>query len=93
MSGIRREGPQLRINPATDLEFEDLALGLAIDIRATPESLQAELRRTFPRVVVHRRELSGEAVQVWYVYREGHWVSVVTAELDPASEIKPSRRD
>jgi hypothetical protein len=25
-------------------------------------------------VLVRRRELDAEPVEVWYVYREGHWI-------------------
>ena len=39
-----------------------------------PLALQAALRRHYPRVAVHPRDLTGEPLTVWYVYREGHWV-------------------
>ncbi len=94
MNVARRAGPLLMINPSTDRELGQLARGLVIDAQATPETLEAALRPLFPRLVVHRRELSGEDVQIWYVYREGHWVSTATA--DPAAsrpELKARRRD
>ena len=37
-------------------------------------------RRTFPRVVVRERTISGEA-QAWYVYRDGAWGSSLSASL------------
>jgi hypothetical protein len=40
----------------------------------TAPALEAALRLTYPNARVRRRELSGEAVEIWYVYREGHWI-------------------
>jgi hypothetical protein len=40
-----------------------------------PEELEAMLRDSYPRAVVRPRALSGETLVVWYVYRDGHWVS------------------
>jgi hypothetical protein len=36
----------------------------------TPPRLEEELRARYPSVSVHRRELSGEPTETWYVYRE-----------------------
>ena len=72
MEAARRAGPLLVINPSTDRELGRLARGFVIDSQATPETLEVALRRRFPKIVVHRRELSGEDIQSWYVYREGH---------------------
>ena len=41
------------------------------DARAAVERLAVD----YPAVTVHRRELSGEPLEVWYVYRDGHWLS------------------
>jgi hypothetical protein len=85
--------PLLVINPVTDGELARLARGLVVD-RSTPESLQAALRRRFPRLVVHRRELSGESVSVWYVYREGRWVSPQAGGSGSrGAGVKAARRD
>ena len=39
-----------------------------------PDALQTRLRETHPSAVVRARELAGETSEVWYVYRDGHWV-------------------
>jgi hypothetical protein len=39
-----------------------------------PSDLEATLRTTYPLAVVRRRELASESFEVWYVYRDGHWV-------------------
>lgn len=36
----------------------------------TPDRLQAALREVYPTAVVRRRELSGEPMPTWYVFRE-----------------------
>jgi hypothetical protein len=66
--------PVLVLNPPGDLEFRDLAKAL-IDagIRA-PGVLQVRLRERHPRAVVRPRDLVGEQLPVWYVYRDGRWV-------------------
>lgn len=71
--------PLLIINPRNDAAFVELAQKLVTDV-AGPENLQARLRDLFPRVLVRPRDLSGEAQRVWYVYREGHWVSSTPEE-------------
>ncbi|HEX9044703.1 MAG TPA: hypothetical protein VF802_06720 [Candidatus Limnocylindrales bacterium] len=58
--------------PSTDLLFARLvaqvdgSLGLE-----SPRRLALHLRALFPRLVVHRRDLSGESVETWYVFRDG----------------------
>lgn len=65
----------LVINPMTDATFVRTC-DAALDLHPTrPEDLQTMLRRRYPRTVVRPRALSGERLVVWYVYREGHWVS------------------
>jgi hypothetical protein len=69
--------PLLVINPLGDPLFvraceEAMARG-----PERPEDLQAALRGRYPRVVVRPRSLSGEQLAVWYVYRDGRWVSSV----------------
>jgi hypothetical protein len=39
----------------------------------SPEELQAILRTRYPDAVVRQRGLAGERLDVWYVYRDGHW--------------------
>ena len=66
--------PVLVINPRGDRSFVRLAEQLAAGGIESPEDLQQGLATTYPEVVVHRRELSGEPTEIWYVYRDGHWV-------------------
>jgi hypothetical protein len=67
--------PLLIINPATDLDFVRACnVGLA-EAGPSPARLQSTLRLRYPDAVVRPRELSGETIILWYVYRDGHWVS------------------
>jgi hypothetical protein len=62
----------LRVNPRSDSAF--VALVDRIDSEAAgPEVLEQRLRDTHPEAVVRPRGLSGESIEVWYVYRDGHW--------------------
>jgi hypothetical protein len=70
--------PILVVNPATDWHLVGLALELTNDEHCTLEALQAALRREYPELVIHRRELSGEPYESWYVYRDGHWIAEAT---------------
>jgi hypothetical protein len=63
------------VNPRDDTPFVALAERLVADGARTPGDLQRELRREYPDAVVRARELDGEAFTIWYVYRDGHWVS------------------
>lgn len=83
----------LIINPASDLELAGLARGLATSGPWTPETLQAELRRTFPKVVVHTRDLSGERTPIWYVYREGRWIPTEQTDRSLSLEVMIDARD
>lgn len=65
----------LVVNPRGDTPFVALAERLAADDVRTPEDLQERLRREYPDAVVRARELDGESFTIWYVYRDGHWVS------------------
>ena len=70
----RRRRPTIVANPAGDATFtarveECLTAGLS-----DPSELERALRRDYPAVVVRRREISNEPVEVWYVYRDGHWI-------------------
>jgi hypothetical protein len=62
----------LVLNPGTDERFVSLACGMAAAARA-PHELQRRLRDAYPGAVVRRRELSGERLDTWYVYRDGSW--------------------
>ncbi len=71
----RRAGrPIVIANPASDQRFRatiDEIVGAGSPI---PSDLEATLRTTYPLAVVRRRELASESFEVWYVYRDGHWV-------------------
>jgi len=70
------EQPFLVVNPATDRAFREFAEQAARSLeRAGPADLERTLRARYPRAVARARDLHGEALRVWYVYREGHWVS------------------
>jgi hypothetical protein len=64
--------PNLIVNPNGDAVFASHVRRLAADTD-DPGALERALRERYPRVVVRRRELSGEAFEMWYVYREGQW--------------------
>ena len=65
----------LVLNPRDDTPFVALAERLVADGVRSPGELQDRLRREYPDAVVRARELDGEAFTIWYVYRDGHWVS------------------
>jgi len=67
--------PTLIVNPVTDRVFASVAERHVDDGVRSVETLEARLRHDYPRAVVHARELSSEAVTIWYVYRDGHWTS------------------
>ena len=66
--------PTLVLNPPDDLRFRSLAVGFHEDGAVSPATLEAQLRREYPRAIVRRRDLVGEQTQIWYVYRDGRWV-------------------
>ncbi|HET9346453.1 MAG TPA: hypothetical protein VFO05_12210 [Candidatus Limnocylindrales bacterium] len=72
--------PTLIVNPVGDREFSGFA-NARLDGAQTVDELQALLRERYPEAVVHARELSGERILVWYVYRDGHWLH---SDQDPA---------
>jgi hypothetical protein len=66
--------PTLVLNPAGDEEFRSAAVHLVESGFVEPALLQDCLRLRWPRAIVRPRELAGEHDEVWYVYRDGHWV-------------------
>lgn len=66
--------PTLVLNPPDDAEFGRFAHGVSGNGRIEPEAFQEYLRRRYPHAIVRPRELAGEQTQIWYVYRDGHWV-------------------
>lgn len=69
------DGLVLVVNPADDRLFVQWAQRLAGDAVIDPAELQSLLRERYPAAVVRRRELADERGDVWYVYRDGHWVA------------------
>lgn len=67
--------PTLIVNPITDREFVAAAEGFITSGVQTTGELESLLRVEYPRAVVHARELSGEPITVWYVYRDGRWTN------------------
>ena len=72
--------PLLIINPPTDAAFVEACNSALASVElasgaASPDELRDLLRPMYPAVVVRPRELSDETIRVWYVYRDGHWVS------------------
>jgi hypothetical protein len=66
--------PTLITNPANDVAFGEHAESALLEGQSVAE-LQQILRRDYPRAIVRARDLAGERPVVWYVYREGHWVT------------------
>jgi hypothetical protein len=68
------EKPTIVRNPSGDAEFaraiEDVVASGAVDA----QDAQQRLRAMYPSAVVRRRELEDERAEVWYAYRDGHWV-------------------
>lgn len=62
-----------RVNPREDVDFVAMVDRLTPTVDE-PDDLEAGLRDVYPRAVVRSRDLSGEAVDIWYVYRDGTWV-------------------
>ena len=69
------DGPALFLNPADDFAFVGEVERLMADAIDDAAELERRLRAAFPLAVVRPRDLSNEPFVVWYVYRDGHWVS------------------
>jgi hypothetical protein len=67
--------PTLVLNPRHDTDFMTLAEAIMSGGIESPGQLQERLRQTYPNVIVRARDLNGEAFTIWYVYRDGHWIS------------------
>ena len=72
---MNRAAPLLLINPLGDTDFVRTCDEAMRAVPARPEDLQALLRARYPAAVVRPRSLSGERLPIWYVYRDGRWVS------------------
>lgn len=69
-----RRRPLIVANPPSDAEFRRLIERLLVAGADSPHDLQATLRTRYPEAVVRPRELADEVFEVWYVYRDGHWI-------------------
>lgn len=62
-------------NPRLDAEFRYAIERELDDGVAEPAELERRLRLAYPKAVVRARDLAGERLEIWYVYREGRWVA------------------
>lgn len=65
--------PVIVCNPADDDGFCAAAEAALRERPVSTGALEAVLRTRYPRTVVRAREISNEAITVWYVYRDGSW--------------------
>jgi hypothetical protein len=61
------------VYPADDIRFAAAARHSVASGGTTPAFLAADLRANYPNVVVRARDLAGEQLPMWYVYRDGRW--------------------
>ena len=69
-----RRRPVIIANPPGDNQFRELIDRALLAGAGGPQDLEATLRSRYPAAVVRRRELAGENLEVWYAYRDGHWI-------------------
>lgn len=69
---VRR--PTIAANPSGDLRFRARIDALLNAEALRARDLEAALRADYPAAVVRPRALAGERLEIWYVYRDGHWV-------------------
>jgi len=74
MDELADDRPVLVLNPPDDPGFRALAVGLMDDGVRVPGDLEDRLRERHPHAVVRPRDLAGEQMSVWYVYRDGRWI-------------------
>src|ERR1044072_3687456 len=74
--------PTLVTNPADDEAFAPVAARFVADGIEGIDEFERRLRTVYPKSAVHARLLSGETLVVWYVYRDGRWVSAGGADKD-----------
>lgn len=68
-----RERPMLIASPRDDAAFREFAEQLVANGATAEDALEVALRDRYPNAVVRARDLAGERVLVWYVYRDGRW--------------------
>ena len=67
-------GATLFLNPADDEGFVRRVNDLIAAGIGEPTELEGRLRAWYPNAVVRPRDLANERTNVWYVYRDGHWI-------------------
>lgn len=72
---MTRTSPTVIINPRDDQRFSEIVDRSLLTGVESLEALERSLRDHYPLAVVRRRGLAGEQIEVWYIYREGRWVS------------------
>jgi hypothetical protein len=72
---MARQLPTLVTNPPSDRSFVTFAQELVAGGIDEPAELQARLRERYPEALVRPRDLTWERRVVWYVYRDGRWMS------------------
>ena len=75
MSSDEWMGATLFLNPADDANFVRRVNDLVAAGADEPSQLEDRLRAWYPDAVVRARDLANEQSVVWYVYRDGHWIS------------------
>ena len=71
---VVRRRPIVVVNPSNDVRFREMVDRFVATGGSRPDDLEAALRPRYPKAVVRPRELAGERFEVWYVYRDGHWI-------------------
>jgi hypothetical protein len=67
-------GATLFLNPPDDEAFVRRVNDLVAAGATEPQDLEGQLRAWYPDAVVRARDLANEPSNVWYVYRDGHWI-------------------
>ncbi len=65
--------PLLVVFPANDQDFRGWAERLVAGSNGRPDRLERSLRGRYPDAVVRPRDLSGDVMAIWYIYRDGSW--------------------
>ena len=66
--------PTIVANPPGDLRFRARIDAFLMTEAPRARDLEAALRAEYPAAVVRPRALAGERLEIWYVYRDGHWI-------------------
>ncbi|HEV8697043.1 MAG TPA: hypothetical protein VGQ89_05060 [Candidatus Limnocylindrales bacterium] len=85
--------PTLIVNPAADRVFAAFAAVLVEHGASSTGDLERRLHTIYPKATVHLRELTGERVVIWYVYRDGRWVDPRAVMTSAEGERQSARSD